>query len=91
MGPGGDPSVPGHARRLRLGAIARSLGAGPLSAEKKLARAYRIEVPDVEGLTEEQARQKLTASDFELDVRKQESSATEASKVLDQSPVVGRR
>ncbi len=29
MGPGGDPSVPGHARRLRLGAIARSLGAEP--------------------------------------------------------------
>ena len=49
------------------------------------------EVPDVEGLTEEQARQKLTASDFELDVRKQESSATEASKVLDQSPVGGER
>jgi hypothetical protein len=63
----------------------------PLSAEKKLARAYRIEVPDVEGLTEEQARQKLIASDFELDVRKQESSATEASKVLGQSPVGGER
>ena len=63
----------------------------PLSAEKKLARAYRIEVPDVEGLTEVQARQKLTPSGFKLDVRKQESSATKAGKVLDQSPVGGER
>jgi serine/threonine protein kinase len=38
MGPGGDPSVPGHARRLRLGAIARSLGAGP-SARREEARS----------------------------------------------------
>jgi serine/threonine-protein kinase len=63
----------------------------PLSAEKKLARAYRIEVPDVEGLTEEQARQKLTASGFKVDVRRQESSAAEAGKVLDQSPPRGER
>jgi serine/threonine-protein kinase len=59
---------------------------GSLPAEKKLGGAYRIEVPDVEGLTEEQARQKLTASGFKVDVRRQESSAAEAGKVLDQSP-----
>jgi serine/threonine-protein kinase len=64
---------------------------GPLPAEKKIARADRIEVPDVEGLTEEQARQKLTASGFNVDVRRQESSAAEAGKVLDQSPPGGER
>jgi serine/threonine-protein kinase len=63
----------------------------PLPAEKELARAYRIEVPDVEGLTEEQARQKLTASGFKVDVRRQGSSAAEAGKVLDQSPAGGER
>ena len=64
---------------------------GPLPAEKELARAYRIEVPDVEGLTEEQAWQKLTASGFKVDVRRQRSSAAEAGKVLDQSPAGGER
>ena len=64
---------------------------GPLPAEQKLARAYRIEVPYVESLTEEQARQKLTASGFKVDVRRQESSAAEAGKVLDQSPTGGER
>ena len=50
-----------------------------------------VEVPDVEGLTEEQARQKLTDSGFEADVRRQESSATDAGKVLKQSPPAGKR
>jgi tRNA A-37 threonylcarbamoyl transferase component Bud32 len=63
----------------------------PTPAEKKLARADRIEVPNVEGLTEEQAQQKLTASGFKVDVRKRESSAAEAGKVLDQSPAGGER
>jgi serine/threonine-protein kinase len=64
---------------------------GPQPAEKKLAGAYRFEVPDVEGLTEQQARQKLTASGFKVDGRRQESSAAEAGKVLDQSSVGGER
>jgi eukaryotic-like serine/threonine-protein kinase len=64
---------------------------GSLPAEKKIARADRIEVPYVEGLTEEQARQKLKASGFKVDVRGQESSAAEAGKVLDQSPAGGER
>ena len=64
---------------------------GSLPAENKLAGAYRIEVPDVEGLTEELARQKLTVSGFEVAVRKQESSAANAGLVLDQSPAGGER
>ena len=64
---------------------------GSQPAEKKLAGAYRFEVPDVEGLTEQQARQKLTASGFKVDGRRQESSAAEAGKVLDQSSVGGER
>jgi eukaryotic-like serine/threonine-protein kinase len=50
-----------------------------------------VEVPDVEGLTEEQARQRLTDSGFEADVRRQESSATDAGKVLKQSSPAGKR
>ena len=50
-----------------------------------------VEVPDVEGLTEEQARQRPTDSGFEADVRRQESSATDAGKVLKQSPPAGKR
>jgi eukaryotic-like serine/threonine-protein kinase len=64
---------------------------GPRPAEQKLARAYKIEGPYVESLTEEQARQKLTASGFKVDVRRQESSAAEAGKVLNQSPTGGER
>jgi tRNA A-37 threonylcarbamoyl transferase component Bud32 len=61
------------------------------STPAEIGRADGIEVPDVEGLTEEQARQKLTASGFKADVRRQESSAVEAGKVLDQSPAGGER
>jgi eukaryotic-like serine/threonine-protein kinase len=62
---------------------------GPTPAD--IGRADSIEVPDVEGLTEEQARQKLTASGFKVDVRRRRSSAAEARKVLDQSPPGGER
>jgi tRNA A-37 threonylcarbamoyl transferase component Bud32 len=48
-----------------------------------------VEVPDVEGLTEEQARQGLAG--FEVDVRRQESSAADAGKVMEQSPAAGKR
>jgi tRNA A-37 threonylcarbamoyl transferase component Bud32 len=64
---------------------------GSTLAENKVDRADRIEVSDVEGLTEEQARQKLTAAGFKVDVRKRESSAVVAGKVLDQSPAGGER
>jgi eukaryotic-like serine/threonine-protein kinase len=64
---------------------------GSTLAENKVDRADRIEISDVEGLTEEQARQKLTAAGFKVDVRKRESSAVEAGKVLDQSPPGGER
>jgi hypothetical protein len=62
---------------------------GPIPAD--IGRADSIEVPDVEGLTEEQARQKLTASGFKVDVQRRKSSAAEARKVLDQSPPGGER
>ena len=62
---------------------------GSMPAE--IGRADGIKVSDVEGLTEEQARQKLTTSGFKADVRRRESSAAEAGKVLDQSPAGGER
>jgi tRNA A-37 threonylcarbamoyl transferase component Bud32 len=61
------------------------------STPAETGRAEGIKVPDVEGLTEEQARQKLTTSGFKVDVRRRESSAAEAGKVLDQSPAGGER
>jgi len=48
-----------------------------------------VEVPDVEGLTEEEARQRLAG--FEVDARRQESSAADAGKVVEQSPATGKR
>ncbi len=48
-----------------------------------------MQVPAVEGLTEEQARQKLAR--FEVDVRRQESPVADAGKVLEQSPAAGKR
>jgi eukaryotic-like serine/threonine-protein kinase len=48
-----------------------------------------VEVPDVEGMTEEQARQNLAG--FEVDVRRHESSVADAGGVLEQSPAAGER
>jgi len=67
-------------------AISQGLGEGSL-----LGQAAGVEVPSVEGLPQEQAKQKLDASGFKVDARSQESSAAEAGKVLDQSPASGER
>jgi eukaryotic-like serine/threonine-protein kinase len=48
-------------------------------------------VPDVEGLTEEQAQRKLTASGFAVEAQPRQSSAADAGKVLAQSPAAGKR
>jgi serine/threonine protein kinase len=48
-------------------------------------------VPDVEGLTEERAQQKLAASGLEAEAQPRESSAADAGKVLEQSPAAGKR
>jgi hypothetical protein len=54
-------------------------------------RAAGVEVPSVEGLTEEQAKRELDASGFTADVRMLGSSAADAGKVLAQSPDAGER
>ena len=66
-----------------LGAIGWALLGSPLE------RAAGVEVPSVEGLTQERAKQKLDASGFTADARLRESSAADAGKVLDQSPPAG--
>jgi tRNA A-37 threonylcarbamoyl transferase component Bud32 len=66
-----------------LGAIGWALLGSPLE------RAAGVEVPSVEGLTQERAKQTLDASGFTADVRLRESSAADAGKVLDQSPPAG--
>jgi eukaryotic-like serine/threonine-protein kinase len=54
-------------------------------------QATGVEVPSVEGLPQKQAKQKLNASGFKVDVRLQESSAADAGRVLEQSPSPGQR
>jgi hypothetical protein len=77
-----------------LGGLGWALSQDPWkqgSTPAQSGRADGIEVPDVEGLPEAQARQKLTASGFKVDVQRRENSAAEAGKVLDQSPAGGER
>jgi hypothetical protein len=91
MGPGGDPNVPGDARRLRLGAIARSLGAEPSVCREEARsgvqnRSPRRRGPHLGAGTAE-------AYPFWLQARRSEAGELrdEAGKVLDQSPVGGER
>lgn len=56
-----------------------------------IGQSAGVEVPDVEGLAEEQAREKLTDAGFEVDVQRPESSAADAGKVVGQSPAAGER
>jgi hypothetical protein len=67
-------------------ALSQGLWNSPLG---ETGQPVGVEVPEVEGMTEEQARQKLAG--FEVDVRRQESSAAEAGKVMEQSPAAGER
>jgi hypothetical protein len=91
MGPGGDPNVPGDARWLRLGAIARSLGAEPSVCREEARsgvqnRSPRRRGPHLGAGTAE-------AYPFWLQARRSEAGELrdEAGKVLDQSPVGGER
>jgi PASTA domain len=91
MGPGGDPNVPGDARQLRLGAIARSLGAEPSVCREEARsgvqnRSPRRRGPHLGAGTAE-------AYPFWLQARRSEAGELrdEAGKVLDQSPVGGER
>jgi serine/threonine-protein kinase len=52
--------------------------------------ALSAEVPSVEGLTKDQAVQKLDAAGFGAGVRERESSAVDAGLVLDQTPPGGQ-
>ncbi|CAN5843118.1 Stk1 family PASTA domain-containing Ser/Thr kinase [soil metagenome] len=45
-----------------------------------------VEVPDVNGMSQEEAQQRLEASGFQVDAQQQESSAEETGLVVDQSP-----
>jgi tRNA A-37 threonylcarbamoyl transferase component Bud32 len=71
-----------------IGALALSQGLRD-SPPVETAEPAGVEVPDVEGLTEDQARQRLAG--FEVDARRQESSAADAGNVVEQSPAPGER
>jgi eukaryotic-like serine/threonine-protein kinase len=73
---------------ILLGGVGWALSQGDWdSTREKIGRA----VPDVEGLTEEQAQRKLTASGFEVEAQPRQSSAADVGKVLAQSPAAGKR
>jgi hypothetical protein len=48
-------------------------------------------VPDVEGLTEQEARERLAEAGFETEVQLRESPEEDAGRVLEQSPPGGRK
>jgi hypothetical protein len=50
-----------------------------------------IKVPDVEGLTEENARQRLAEAGFKTEVRRQEGSQEDTGRVLEQSVSGGKK
>jgi serine/threonine-protein kinase len=75
-----------------LGGIGWALSQGLREQDSPGGQAGQTaEVPSVGGLPQEQAKQKLKASGFKVDVRSQESSAADAGNVLDQSPAAGKR
>jgi serine/threonine-protein kinase len=67
-------------------ALSQGLWNSPLG---ETSQSAGVEVPDVKGMAEEHARQKLAG--FEVDVRRQESSAAAAGQVMEQSPAAGER
>jgi eukaryotic-like serine/threonine-protein kinase len=75
---------------ILLGGLGWALSQG-LKEQGSQGQAAGVEVPSVEGLPQEQAKQKLNASGFKVDARSQESSTAEAGKVLHQSPSPGQR
>jgi hypothetical protein len=60
-------------------------GSGP-----ELPGPERAEVPDVEGLTEQAARERLAGAGFEAEVRSRESPVEDAGRVLEQSVPGGK-
>jgi beta-lactam-binding protein with PASTA domain/tRNA A-37 threonylcarbamoyl transferase component Bud32 len=75
-----------------LGGIGWALSQGLREQDSPGGQAGQMaEVPSVGGLPQEQAKQKLNASGFKVNVRLQENSAADAGKVLDQSPAAGER
>jgi eukaryotic-like serine/threonine-protein kinase len=77
-----------------LGGLAWALWQGFWQQDSALGEASRptgVEVPSVEGQTEEQAQEKLTDSGFAVDIRRRESSTANSEKVLEQSPAAGER
>jgi serine/threonine protein kinase len=74
-----------------LGGVGWALSQGLGEQGSPPGQAPGVEVPSVEGLPQKQAKQRLNASGFKVDVRLQESSAADAGKVLAQSPAGGER
>ena len=76
---------------ILIGGIGLALSQGLGGQDSPSGQTAGVNVPSVEGLSREQAEQKLNAAGFRVDVRPQESSAADAGKVLDQSPAGGER
>jgi hypothetical protein len=70
----------------------RDQGGGPGgAAEETPPRPEEAKVPDVEGLPDEEARERLAEAGFETEVRLEESPEEDAGRVLEQSVPGGRK
>jgi eukaryotic-like serine/threonine-protein kinase len=63
----------------------------PEGARQERPGPKEAKVPDVEGLTEQEARERLTEAGFQTEVRSRESSEEENGKVLEQSVSGGKQ
>jgi serine/threonine protein kinase len=67
------------------------LGGPSDGAGQKLPSPQDIKVPDVEGLTEQEARERLAEAGFKTEIRRQEGSEEDAGRVLKQSVPSGKK
>jgi PASTA domain len=67
-----------------------TLGEPPEGAGQKPPAPEEVEVRDVVGLTEQEARERLTEAGFKVEVRRQESPNKDAGRVLEQSVPAGK-
>jgi hypothetical protein len=60
-------------------------------AGQELPGPQEIKVPDVEGLTEQEARERLAEAGFKIEIRRQVGSEEDAGRVLEQSVSGGKK
>src|SRR5215204_1139087 len=67
------------------GAVEGATGKPPDGTKRELPSTKQAKVPNVEGLSEQEARKRLTQANFKVQVRSRENSEEDTGKVLEQS------